>query len=57
MVPAGKPFDGLENHAGFARRGEEITMLEFWCIAIFVVLTATSVWLIEALDRMIGGDA
>ncbi|GEM_PF-1232621 len=32
-------------------------MLEFWCILIFAALAASSVWLIEALDRMIGGDA
>jgi len=30
-------------------------MLEFWCIALFVVLVASSFWLIAALDSMLSG--
>ncbi len=31
-------------------------MLEFWCIAIFAALSASSIWLIYALDRMMEGE-
>ena len=27
-------------------------MLEFWCVVIFGVLGLTTLWLVEALDRM-----
>ncbi len=31
-------------------------MLEFWCIVIFLVLSASTVWLIEVLDKMMEGE-
>jgi hypothetical protein len=37
-------------------RGEEITMLEFWCIAIFAGLSASSIWLIYALDELMESE-
>jgi hypothetical protein len=36
--------------------GEEITMLEFWCIVIFAALAASSIWLIHGLDGMMEGE-
>ncbi len=27
-------------------------MLEFWCVAIFLALSISSVWLIAGLDKM-----
>jgi hypothetical protein len=32
-------------------------MLEFWCMALFLFLSVSSVWLIEALDKMMEGDS
>ncbi len=31
-------------------------MLEFWCIVIFLALSVSTVWLIEALDKMMEGE-
>jgi len=31
-------------------------MLELLCVGIFLALTASSVWFIYALDRMMGGE-
>jgi len=31
-------------------------MLEFWCIAIFAALAASSIWLIHALDGMMESE-
>jgi len=31
-------------------------MLEFWCVALFLVLSGSTIWLIYALDKMTGGD-
>jgi len=32
-------------------------MLEFECVGIFLVLSIGSIWLIGALDRMMGSDS
>ncbi len=32
-------------------------MLELYCAGIFLVLTLSSLWLIGALDKMMGGDS
>jgi hypothetical protein len=32
-------------------------MLEFWCAVIFLTLFLATVGLIEALDRMMGGES
>jgi hypothetical protein len=32
-------------------------MLEFWCAVIFLVLSLTTVGLIEALDKMMRGES
>jgi hypothetical protein len=32
-------------------------MLEFWCIVIFAALAGSSIWLIEILDKMMGGES
>lgn len=32
-------------------------MLEFWCVVLFLALSGSSVWLIYALDKMIGGES
>ncbi len=31
-------------------------MLEFWCVALFLALSVSTVLLIGALDRMMGGE-
>jgi hypothetical protein len=32
-------------------------MLEFWCVALFLALSVSTIWLIGALDKMMGGDS
>jgi len=32
-------------------------MLELYCVGIFLALSASSVWLIYALDKMMGGES
>jgi hypothetical protein len=32
-------------------------MLEFYCIGIFLALSASTIWLIGALDKMMGGES
>lgn len=32
-------------------------MLEFWCVAIFLALSVSTVWLIAALDGMMEGES
>jgi hypothetical protein len=34
-----------------------MTMLEFWCVVIFVALSLSTLGLVEALDRMMGGES
>jgi hypothetical protein len=46
----------LHDEKNFIRLKEEITMLEFWCVVIFLALSASSIWLIYALDKMMGGE-
>ena len=31
-------------------------MLEFWCVILFLALSVSSLWLIGALDKMMGGE-
>ena len=31
-------------------------MLEFYCVGIFLVLSASTIWLIGALDKMMEGE-
>jgi hypothetical protein len=35
---------------------ERANMLEFWCAVIFLALVGSSVWLIVALDQMMGAE-
>ena len=32
-------------------------MLELYCVGIFILLSAVTVWLIEALDSLQGGES
>jgi len=32
-------------------------MLEFWCVVLFLALSASSLWLIGVLDKMMGGES
>ncbi len=32
-------------------------MLELYCVGIFLALAASTVWLIGALDKMMGGES
>lgn len=32
-------------------------MLEFWIVVLFLALSVSAIWLIGALDRMMGGDS
>ena len=32
-------------------------MLELYCVGIFLALVASTIWLIGALDKMMGGDS
>lgn len=32
-------------------------MLEFYCVLIFLGLSASSIWLISALDKMMEGES
>ena len=39
------------------KKEEEITMLEFWCVVLFLVLSISTIWLIGALDKMMEGES
>jgi len=36
---------------------EEEEMLEVYCVGLFLILSIGSVWLIDALDKMMGSDS
>jgi hypothetical protein len=44
-----------KNH--FIQPKEEITMLEFWCVTLFLALSILTVALIGLLDKMMGGES
>jgi len=39
------------------KKEEEITMLEFWCVVLFLALSISTIWLIGALDKMMEGES